>query len=77
MNKKVKDALELMKANSISGLLVVSKQLKLEGILTNRDIHFVTNFNKPIKDVMTKKVITAPPGVTIKKAMQILDEHKI
>lgn len=77
INQNAKDALDLMKVNGISGLLVVNKQGRLAGILTNRDIHFVTDMNKPVREIMTKKVITSSPGITIKKAINILDKHKI
>ena len=77
VDKKVKDALELMQANGISGLLVVDSRHKLKGILTNRDLHFVTNSDKSIKDVMTREVVTSSPYISIKKAVQILDKHKI
>ena len=77
MDKKVKDAIDLMEINNISGLLVVDKQKRLNGILTNRDLYFITDYNKSIKEAMTKKVITSSPTITIKKAIEILDKYKI
>jgi len=77
VNKKVKDAVALMNLHNISGLLVINKQTTLAGILTRRDLNFVTNLNISIKNVMTKNVITAKPTITIQQAMQILNKHKI
>ncbi len=51
---------------------------KLVGILTNRDLRFETNFDKPIKEAMTKeKLITASEGTTLDQAQEILRHHKI
>jgi IMP dehydrogenase len=61
----------------ISGVPITSKG-KLVGILTNRDLRFETNFDQPIKNIMTKEnLITAPVGTTLKEAQQILGKHRI
>lgn len=74
---KVHEALELMKRYSISGVPVTRKG-KLVGILTNRDLRFETNFEQPVKNVMTKKnLITVPVGTTLEEAKEILHRHRI
>lgn len=51
---------------------------KLVGIMTNRDLRFVTDYNIPIADVMTKDdLVTAPVGTSLKDAEQILQRYKI
>ena len=73
----VTDALELMKKYRISGVPITDNG-KLVGILTNRDMRFETNFNQPIKNIMTKDhLITAPVGTTLEEAQQILGRHRI
>lgn len=73
----VYDANELMAKYKISGVPIVEKT-KLVGILTNRDLRFLTDFNIRIKDVMTKEnLITAPIGTTLVEAQEILRKNKI
>ena len=73
----VYDANELMGKFRISGVPIVEKG-KLVGILTNRDLRFLTDFNIKIKDVMTKEnLVTAPVGTTLEQAQEILRQHKI
>ncbi len=61
----------------ISGV-PITENGKLVGILTNRDLRFETDFDKKIKDVMTKdNLITAPEGTTLEDAQKILCKHKI
>jgi IMP dehydrogenase len=72
--RKLKEAVEVMKKNNISGLPIV-KSGKLAGILTNRDIRFETNLNQRVSDVMTKKnLITAPVGTKLQKAKKLVDK---
>lgn len=74
----VYDANELMSKYKISGVPVCEKDGKLVGILTNRDLRFMTDFNIKIKDVMTKDhLVTAPVGTTLPQAKNILMRHKI
>ncbi len=76
-DQKIRDALEIMKKNEISGFPVV-KDGKLVGIITNRDLRFETDFEKNISDVMTKEnLITASPGVTPDEAIKILHKNRI
>lgn len=73
----VSEALQMMAKYSISGI-PVTVQGKLVGILTNRDLRFETNFNQPIKNLMTKdKLVTAPEGITLIEAKNILQKHRI
>lgn len=73
----VSDALELMERYHISGVPITVKG-KLVGIITNRDIRFETNYEKPISEIMTKEhLITAREGITMEEAQQILMKNKI
>ena len=73
----VKQALELMAKYRISGV-PVTRETKLVGIITNRDIVFETNYDKKINEVMTKSpLITAKEGTTLEEALEILKKHKI
>ena len=73
----VSDALALMERYRISGV-PITKDGKLVGILTNRDLRFESNFNQPIDNVMTKKnLVTAPVGTSLEEAQKILGKHRI
>ncbi len=77
-DKLVSDADELMGKFRISGVPIVDKAGKLVGIITNRDMRFLTDHNAKIGEVMTKDhLITAPVGTTMKEAQEILRQHKI
>lgn len=72
------DALHLMKENKIGGIPVVSSNGKLAGIVTNRDLRFEKVMSRPVREVMTSEsIITAKQGTDLKKAEQILQQHKI
>ncbi len=75
---KVRDALKSMKEYSIGGIPIVDKSNSLVGIVTNRDLRFENDMNKPIEEVMTfKNIITGRPGITLKQAEKILQKNKI
>ena len=75
--RSISDALELMKNYRISGV-PVTKEGKLVGILTNRDLRFETRYDLPISDVMTKEnLITVPVGTTLEEAGKILHKHRV
>ena len=75
---KLKEATNLMQSNSISGIPVVTKDNKLVGILTNRDVRFVTDFNLPVSELMTKdKIITVKEDVTTDEAKALLHQYRI
>ncbi|TND05355.1 MAG: IMP dehydrogenase [Bacteroidetes bacterium] len=74
----VADALKLMRENKIGGIPVVDSRHKLIGIVTNRDLRFEKNMKRLAKEVMTSKnIITTRVGTDLKKAEQILQQHKI
>ena len=71
------DADELMGKYKISGV-PVCRDGKLVGILTNRDMRFLTDFSQRIEEVMTKEnLVTAPVGTTLEQAQEILRQHRI
>ena len=75
--QKVYDVLNIMKRYRISGVPVV-KGKKLVGIVTNRDLRFETNYERPVSEVMTKgNLITAPPGITLEQAKHVLHKYRI
>ena len=77
-DRLVADADALMGKFRISGVPIVDGTNKLIGIITNRDMRFLTDFNIKIGDVMTKEnLITAPVGTTLQQAQEILRTHKI
>jgi IMP dehydrogenase len=70
-------ALDMMRRFKISGV-PVTKDKKLVGILTNRDLRFVSRTDLPIDSVMTKKnLITVPVGTTLEEAEHILHQHRV
>jgi IMP dehydrogenase len=74
---KVSEALDVMRQFKISGV-PITKNGKLVGILTNRDLRFETRFDIPISKVMTKEnLITVPVGTTLEDAEQILHKHRV
>jgi len=76
-DQKIQDALAIMNRFKISGLPVVIEGGKLVGILTNRDLRFEKRFDKPVREVMTTKLITARPGIDLEKAKEMLQAHRI
>src|SRR5512142_1951800 len=78
---RIYEALGLMKKYRISGVPITedgSKEGRLVGILTNRDLRFETNVDRPIADIMTSEhLVTVPVGTTLDQAREILHRHKI
>src|SRR6186997_3698238 len=78
---RIYEALELMKKYRISGVPITedgSKEGRLAGILTNRDLRFETNINRPIDDIMTKSpLFTVPVGTTLDQAREMFHRHKV
>src|SRR3978361_1262712 len=73
----ISDALDVMRRYKISGV-PVTKNRKLVGILTNRDLRFVSRTDLSIDSVMTKaNLITVPVGTTLEQAEQILHQHRV
>ena len=72
------DALNLMKRYRIGGIPIISEDKQLIGILTNRDLRFETNVNRPVSDLMTSEnLIIAKEGTTLETARDILQKYKI
>ncbi|CAG0981991.1 IMP dehydrogenase [Flavobacteriales bacterium] len=72
------DALQIMKEYKIGGIPVINQQNDLVGIVTNRDLRFEKDMKKPVKEVMTSEnIVTAQEGTDLKKAEEILQNHKI
>ncbi|MGD0839161.1 MAG: IMP dehydrogenase, partial [Polyangia bacterium] len=74
---KLFSALELMRRHEISGLPVVGRDGRPVGILTNRDVRFERNLDQAVRDVMTTRLITAPEGVTLEAAKELLHRNRI
>jgi IMP dehydrogenase len=75
-DQAIGDALAIMNRHGISGLPVVTDE-QLVGILTNRDLRFERRLERPVREVMTTKVITARPGISLDEAKEILQQHRI
>jgi IMP dehydrogenase len=79
--RRISEALELMRKYRISGVPITedgSKEGRLVGILTNRDLRFETNVERPVSDVMTSSnLITVPVGTTLDEAREILHKRKV
>jgi IMP dehydrogenase len=72
------DALELMDRHSINGIPVVRQRTgRLAGILTHRDVRFATDRSQPIRELMTKRVITVTEDVSSDEARRLLHKHRI
>ena len=76
-DQTIRDAHQLMAKYRISGI-PVTKQKKLVGILTNRDLRFETRLDLKVSQLMKRdKLVTAPEGTSLEKAREILHEHRI
>lgn len=76
-DKTVQAARDYAEEKEVSGLLVVDSSSKLVGIVTDRDLLFETDHTILLKDVMTRDVVTAKPGINLDEAKSILHKHKI
>jgi IMP dehydrogenase len=77
-DRKIREALELMRRYKISGVPIIEGTGKLVGILTNRDLRFETRLDLPLSEVMTKdNLITVPVGTTLREAEGILQRHRV
>ena len=76
-DKTISDAISYMGEKGVHGLLVMDSESKLVGILTRRDVAFESESNQLVKNIMTKDVITAKPGINLDEAKQILHKHRI
>ncbi len=74
----LREAVALMGRFKISGVPIVDRDGKLIGILTNRDLQFERNLDRPVREAMTSSgLITAPAGTTLDEAERILGKHRI
>ena len=76
-NNTIEDVFAIMDEKNISGFPVVDKNNKLLGIITNRDVRFVTNKKSMVKEYMTKKVITIQKNQSTNHAKKLLHENRI
>jgi len=76
--QKIREALEVMARYKISGVPVTDDEGRLVGLLTNRDLRFETDLERPISDLMTREdLVTVPPGTTLDEAKTLLHRHRI
>ncbi len=75
-NRSLRDAFDVMRKHDISGLPVVTGG-KLVGILTSRDVRFEKNLGQPVEQLMTRKLVTVPLGVSQERAKELLHDHRI
>src|SRR5215470_820069 len=76
-DQKISDAVDIMRKFGISGL-PVTKNGRLVGILTHRDLRFEKELDRPVSDVMTKdNLVTVKPGVDQDEAKDLLHKHRI
>jgi IMP dehydrogenase len=77
-DEPLRAAHQLMHRFSISGVPIVEEGNRLVGIITNRDLQFESDLDRPIRDVMTReRLVTAPEGTSLDDAERILHEHRI
>jgi len=77
-DRPLREAHQLMGRFKISGVPIVDGAGKLIGIITNRDLQFERELDRPIRDAMTReKLVTAPMGTTLDEAERILAKHRI
>jgi IMP dehydrogenase len=77
-DEKVERAMALMSQYRISGVPIVDEDNRLVGILTNRDLRFEKEMQRPVREVMTKEnLVTVPPGTTLDQAKDLLQQYRI
>ena len=77
-DRPVSEALDIMARYHISGIPITDDGSRLVGILTNRDLRFEENLDRPIHELMTKEnLVTVPTGTTFDEAKEILHRHRI
>ncbi|HEY8468538.1 MAG TPA: IMP dehydrogenase [Longimicrobiales bacterium] len=76
--RPLREALALMEKFSISGVPIVDAEGRLVGIITNRDLQFEKELDRPIREVMTREgLVVAPVGTSLEDAERILQRHRI
>jgi IMP dehydrogenase len=76
-DRRLAEALELMRRHDISGLPVVAADGRAVGIITNRDLRFERNLEQPVSSMMTEKLITVPEGTGLEASKELLHKHRI
>jgi IMP dehydrogenase len=77
-DRPIRDALRRMAQYHISGIPITREDGRLVGILTNRDLRFEEDLERPIEELMTKEdLVTVPVGTTLEQAKRILHRHRI
>ncbi|HZH41578.1 MAG TPA: IMP dehydrogenase [Gemmatimonadales bacterium] len=77
-DRPLREALKMMERFRISGVPIVDSAGKLVGIITNRDLQFERQLDRPLRDAMTKdNLVTAPVGTTLEEAERLLGKHRI
>ena len=76
-DKTIQDAINYATDKEISGILVTDSDSKLVGIITARDLLFESSPDTPIREIMTKDIVTAKLGVSLDDAKEILHRHRI
>jgi IMP dehydrogenase len=77
-DRPIREAAQLMSRFKISGVPIVDDRGTLVGIITNRDLQFERNLDRPIREAMTREhLVTAPVGTTLDEAEKILGQHRI
>ncbi|WP_375584474.1 IMP dehydrogenase [Cyclobacterium xiamenense] len=78
IDARVRDAEAIMSEYNIGGIPVVDEDRYLKGIITNRDLRFIKDLNRPVREIMTKDhLFTAKAGISLEQAEEILQEYKI
>lgn len=78
VNSTAREAEHIMRENKIGGIPVVDGEKNLIGIVTNRDMRFIKDFDTPVETIMTKEnLITAQMGISLDGAEDVLKQHKI
>ncbi len=75
-DQPLSEAVALMRRYEISGLPVVQDDIAV-GILTQRDVRFIESLDRPVRSVMTTKLVTAPEGIDLEKSKALLHENRI
>src|SRR5690606_20871878 len=75
--RRLEEAIEIMRGHRISGLPVVDGEGRPVGILTNRDVRFERNLDQRVGDVMTRALITVREAVTLEESKELLHQNRI
>jgi IMP dehydrogenase len=73
----VGDARRMMEETGTGGILILDENGRLVGIVTSRDMLFEQDDQRPLTEIMSRNLITAPPGTTLQEAAAILHRHRI